>query len=230
MTVYEFKTSIVQTIQRRAVMKGIELDKVLRVDDFKLIGDGRKLEETDPLKVNEVFIQLFIRGGGKSVLKTKDKKLQLVERLKKDIMEASQKINNDNIKSLASVKAVEKKISDMMTAQDTEKALKELALNCDSKEKLDECIALLDRSDKSTQVCNTVEGRLKRVSKIIFGRDGSQILEMKEQIDHITDAMNSSLQFLYMKTSASSDRFDIGDFRTMLISARSYLEGKDAML
>ena len=71
MTVYEFKTSIVQTIQRRAVMKGIELDKVLKADDFKLIGDGKKLEETDPLKVNEVFIQLFIRGGGKpKVIKT----------------------------------------------------------------------------------------------------------------------------------------------------------------
>lgn len=108
--------------------------------------------------------------------------------------------------------------------------MKELALSCDCKEKLDECIALLDRSDKSTQVCNTVEGRLKRVSKILFGKDGSQIVEMKEQIDHITDAMNSSLQFLYMKTSASSDRFDISDFRTMLISARSYLEGKDAQL
>ena len=191
---------------------------------------GFSLENLDLVDGSVVYASLRGPGGGKGVQKTKDKKLQLVERLKKDIMEASQKINNDNIKSMASVKAVEKKISDMMTAQDTEKALRELALSCDSKENLDVCIALLDRSDKSTQVCNTVEGRLKRVSKIIFGRDGNQITEMKEQIDHITDAMNSSLQFLYMKKSASSDRFDMGDFRTMLISARSYLEDKDAML
>lgn len=154
-----------------------------------------------PDKEQLMYLVIKTAGGGKGVQKkTKEKKLQLVEKLKKDMMEASQTINNDNIKNLEPVKAVEKKIADMMNAPDCVKALKELALSCDSKEKLDECIALLDRSDKSAQVCNTVEGRLKRVSKILFGRDGSQIIEMKEQIDHITDAMNSSLQFLYMKT------------------------------
>ena len=78
---------------------------------------GFSLENLDLVDGSVVYASLRGPGGGKGVQKkTKDKKLQLVENLKKDIMEASQKINNDNIKNLVPVKAVEKKIADMMTA------------------------------------------------------------------------------------------------------------------
>eukprot|EP00435_Cladocopium_sp_Y103_P022843 s3691_g5.t1 len=64
MTVEQFKTSIVQTVQRKAEMKGTEPDKVLTEDDFKLVGDGKTLELDDLLEVNEVFLQLLLKGGG----------------------------------------------------------------------------------------------------------------------------------------------------------------------
>ena len=66
------------------------------------------------------------------------------------------------------------------------------------------------------------------MSKILYGEQGQQIFKIKEEIDIVADAMNSALQHLYMQTCATSDHFDISDFRTMLISVRSFLEGKSA--
>eukprot|EP00438_Fugacium_kawagutii_P019909 Skav219027 [mRNA] locus=scaffold2722:9053:9658:- [translate_table: standard] len=173
----------------------------------------------------------MLHGGGKSVQKkTKEKRLKLVEKLRADVVEKSQTIQNVHLRNMPAVKSVEAKMNEMMQTADKnpEEAMKKLALDCGNVEKLNECIVLLDRSDKSMAVSNTVEGRLKRVAKIIYGDAGQEVFKVKEEIDSITETMNYALQYLYMKTSTSSENFDIGDFRTMLISARSFIEGKNA--
>eukprot|EP00438_Fugacium_kawagutii_P019470 Skav219764 [mRNA] locus=scaffold3128:6742:8145:- [translate_table: standard] len=205
----------------------------LTADDFVLSDGIHVLTGTHHHQPHQtkLYMLLRLRGGGKGVQKkNKEKKLQLAEKLKKDIAETGKNIKNDHLKNLPPVKDIEKKILEMLALreQNPETALKKLAESCNNIEKLNECIALLDRNDKSIQVCNTVEGRLKRLSRVIYGEAGEEIFKMKEQIDHIADAMNSTVQYLFMKTSSSSDRYDISDLRTMLISVRSFLEGKSA--
>ena len=98
----------------------------------------------------EMDVVLRLRAGGKGVSKkTKDKKNQVAEKLKKEVMEISGKVQNSHVRNLEPVKAIEVKIQEMMATQNPQEMLKNLAMPCNSIEKLNECITLLDRSDKT---------------------------------------------------------------------------------
>ena len=190
MTVYEFKTSIVQTIQRRAVMKGIELDKVLKADDFKLIGDGRKLEETDPLKVNEVFIQLFIRGGGKTSKITK-----------KDMLKKCATVLKDKVETFKGLKVPDIKLDDikktmMSSLKDGEDTLTAMIAKQDTK-----TILTLLQSLKG----NNIDVKTVAISKAMFSNELKEIDKLLLMADEVKETANAVAGMLLVKQYTSEN-------------------------
>ena len=212
MTVYEFKTSIVQTIQRRAVMKGIELDKVLKADDFKLIGDGKKLEETDPLKVNEVFIQLFIRGGGKSVISTIVRSVKKLDIYKEKSNEVFKKIENQNYESFA-MKQAQNFSKHINTHGDKGDVIFQQAVSALSLDDAQKALRIIGAGGKNY---GSTEDKLEKLCQMMCGKALGILDDETKKINDVRNSIICGMLSAYTGWCYKNGKFDNSALKSLL--------------
>eukprot|EP00438_Fugacium_kawagutii_P034563 Skav235150 [mRNA] locus=C8987432:491:1351:- [translate_table: standard] len=189
-TVEEFKASIVRAVQQMAERKGADPDKVLTEDCFKLIGDGRALELDEPLEVNEVCIQLLLKGGGKTSKTTKKDMLKKCATVLKDKVETFKglkvpDIKMDDIKKtmMNSLKGGDDTLTGMIAKQDTK------------------TILTLLQSLKG----NNVDVKTAAISKAMFSNEMKEIDQLLLMADEVKETANAVSKMLFVKQYTSEN-------------------------